>query len=859
MNLKSIWSNLSIESQGLYQRLSIIFALFFLVPVSGFLYFSVKYGLFSDEYMPVFTVALLLFSFFGYNLIRRIFDKIHATSKNVLNIVGAELPGMKLPEGKDELQGIVQSFSAIESELRKTFRNLDKKVSQITTLKELSDLCYITFDAEDLFHITLERALKLVDADVGSIMILEGQRRETFVVQATLGLGERLKQGDRVDFATSIAKFAVINKSPLLIDNIEEDTRFGRKNRDHYGTKSFLCMPLKGINEVIGILSLSRKNKDIPFTYEDTDILNPLLSTATFTYDNLRLMRKDDDQARHLLLVQNLFKIVNSSLRSGELMDALLNEIKGAIAFDLAAIMIRNEDVPEKLTIFDFLSSVATNLSKTEHYHYGGSVIDKAIKQECPLFIEDSTEFNHPLERELLAQQDLHACFVSPLKIDGKIFGVLFLAVRDANALRDVREAVDIISVILPLAMEKDRLSESVMKRDRELQSIKQIGSILASSTFNMQEVLRHTMDMIQAIMNAEAGSLMLVENNDLVFKVAFNLDIDVEPLKARRLKLGQGIAGYVAARGEAILVRDVRESQHFNPEMDRHLGFRTRCVLCVPLISQGQVLGVIEIINKRHGDFNDNDLHLLQSIATSVSIALENSRLYQETLSMAEHERAIRNMFQKFVPKEVVEKIVHNAQAEKAVIDELKILTLLNIDLRGFSILSTRLGPQRTVSVLNYFFAAMGELVFRHGGIVDKYLGDGFLAIFGAPVSSIYDADNAVDAALEMRDAMEKVNEYFTREIGVALTIGISVHTGEAVVGNIGFDKKMDYTVIGDSVNVVFRLQELTKGSPNGILISSKTLHAVQKTPLATREVSDGERAMEGLKIFELLGRELQ
>jgi len=128
----------------------------------------------------------------------------------------------------------------------------------------------------------------------------------------------------------------------------------------------------------------------------------------------------------------------------------------------------------------------------------------------------------------------------------------------------------------------------------------------------------------------------------------------------------------------------------------------------------------------------------------------------------MAEHERSIRNMFQKFVPKEVVDKIAYSPSTERPVIDELKTVTLLNIDIRGFSGLSKSIGPQRTVNMLNYFFEVMGDIVFKNSGIVDKYFGDGFLAIFGAPVSSIHDSENAISAALEMQRGMESVNEYF-------------------------------------------------------------------------------------------------
>lgn len=151
-----------------------------------------------------------------------------------------------------------------------------------------------------------------------------------------------------------------------------------------------------------------------------------------------------------------------------------------------------------------------------------------------------------------------------------------------------------------------------------------------------------------------------------------------------------------------------------------------------------------------------------------------------------------------------------------------------------------------------------MGEIVFKHHGIVDKYLGDGFLALFGAPVSSPSDADNAISAALEMQKAMEGVADYLQKRFGASLTMGVSVHTGEVVVGNIGFEKKMDYTVIGDSVNFVFKLQSLCKPWPNGILVSERTYYACQST-LNVEEVSNYvmDSDTEKMKIYRVIGQE--
>jgi class 3 adenylate cyclase len=278
-------------------------------------------------------------------------------------------------------------------------------------------------------------------------------------------------------------------------------------------------------------------------------------------------------------------------------------------------------------------------------------------------------------------------------------------------------------------------------------------------------------------------------------------------------------------------------------------------------MISQGRVIGVIEVLNKINGEFSVDDKDLLQAIATSVCIAIENARLYKETVSMAEHERDVRHMFQKFVPKEVLDKIIHGSGSDKPIIEEIRTITLLNIDLRGFSKLAMQIGPQKTVALLNSFFQVMGGIVFKHSGIVDKYLGDGFLALFGAPVASTRDADNAVAAAFEMKHSLPAVNKFLKNKLGAAVDMGISIHTGEVVVGNIGFDKKMDYTVIGDSVNTVFRLQNLTKTIPNGILIGENTLRAVRsRLEVSEIEVQDtAAREIGHMKVYELLDRRFE
>jgi adenylate cyclase len=859
MDVRALFKNLSMQNRGLYHKLSIVFAFFFLIPLMGFVYFAVKYDLLQDNATPVFALVFLVSSLIGYHIIRKIFDQILIASKSMKETVAKEIKTSGPLDAASELQGITQSFRAIEKELLSSFRHLDRRVSQISTLKELADLCYVTFDTEDLFYITLERALKLIGADIGSVLILEQPKRDTFTLKAHIGLGSQLQKGEQISFADSIAKYAVINKSPLLVDDIEKDIRFGRSNRSHYGTKAFLCMPLKGINEVIGVLTISRSNSALPFTQDDVDVLSPLLSSAAFTYDNLGLTKRNEAKDQQLKVLDEVHHLLNSSLSGSEILGAILKLIQSNVACELVMVLLESENNPENLKVVDFITDLPNTLSRNAEYPYAGTAIERVMKQGATSLFDAPNGWTHPVEAALFARHRLRFWLLSPLRMDGKVRGVLALGFQRPVMAAEVQEGLERLADLAALTIERGLLSAFVMKRDQEMAIIKQIGSLLAASTFDMQGVMGHTLDLIRATLDVEAGSLLLLDKGELVFNVAFNIDdsINMDLLRTIKLKLGRGIAGYCAARGEPIMVRNARESKQFSPEFDDLSGFHTRSVLCVPLISQGQVIGVIEVINKRGGDFNENDMRLMQSIATSVSIALENARLYQETILMAENERGIRNMFQKFVPKEIVDKITHDTNGEKPVIDELKTMTLMNIDLRGFSLLARELGPHKTVAVLNLFFGIMGGIVFKHRGIVDKYLGDGFLALFGAPLSDGYDADHAIAAALEMKAAIGPINEQFAGEIVKPLAMGISIHTGEAVVGNIGFEKKMDYTVIGDAVNVVFSLQDLARIIPNGIVVSEKTLRALSKARPKVREMGscDAGQGLEELKTYELMG----
>jgi class 3 adenylate cyclase/GAF domain-containing protein len=857
---KIISFGLSAREKSLYQRMNIVFALFFLVPTFGLLYFMVTYELLSDPFIPFFFLAFLSCSLAGFVTLRLVFEKISRLSNNLSKSLEKVLEANGIRKGFDEVDNISKSITLYEKQMQHTVSLLESKVTDIGILKELSDLCYVTFDPDELLYITLERGLKICHADIGSILILENLPEKHFVIKASMGQGEKLTIGDTVDFQQSLAKYAVINKAPFVVEDIEKDSRIGRINRTQYASKSFVCMPIKTTRDIIGVMTIARKQDPSVFTYQDVEALIPLVSNAAFAYENQRLLNELEYAHKKETSLARLVSTINSSIQDVELYQTLLKDTMRVVPLCGSVLLLKDSGIPDRVMVVDFFSKNKPRLRRGQRFACKDSILEAIFTRQDTTVLEslDAEKMTGELELKLLLSHGGGAAVIHPLVNSGKMSGCFVFIHETGKDAVKYQDLTHLVTNIFALAMEKSTLSSSARQRASELSTIKQIGSVLASSTFDIELVLSYTMDMIRVAMQVEAGSLLLIEDSVLKVKTAFN--VDMEKLADFSIQLGQGIAGHVAAKGESIIDNHVKKSTMFFSAIDKATGFVTRSVLCVPMISQGRVIGVIEVLNKTKDNFVADDRQLLQSIASSVSIAIENSRLYKETLSIAEQERAIRQIFQKFVPKAIVDKIVHGDVKSQMLMEEFKTVTLLNVDLRNFSRMAATIGPQKTVSALNSFFSTMGEIVFSHQGIVDKYLGDGFLALFGAPLATISDADNAISAAIEMKLALGDLNIRLKEKMDIHLHIGISIHTGEVVVGNIGFDKKMDYTVIGDPVNSVFNIQELTRHLPDIILISEKTIKSL-RYPVCVNEIEipvDNSK-IEGLKVFELISQNRQ
>ena len=221
----------------------------------------------------------------------------------------------------------------------------------------------------------------------------------------------------------------------------------------------------------------------------------------------------------------------------------------------------------------------------------------------------------------------------------------------------------------------------------------------------------------------------------------------------------------------------------------------------------------------------------------------------------LAERDR-VRDLLGKVVSPEIATELLRN---QAALGGEEREVTVLFSDLRNFTSLSEKLGPQEMLGILNHYFTRMSGIVEKHGGVVDKYVGDALMALFGAPVANPDDADRALGAAIDMVDALDEMNQQWIRRGLPPIGMGIGINTDVVVAGNMGSETRLNYTVIGDGVNLASRLEGLTKNPEYEarIIVSAATLAKAKKH---YRSRSIGEVSVKGrqkpTEIFSVLGR---
>lgn len=380
-----------------------------------------------------------------------------------------------------------------------------------------------------------------------------------------------------------------------------------------------------------------------------------------------------------------------------------------------------------------------------------------------------------------------------------------------------------------------------------------EVGKVI-NFVFDLNVLLHLLMDLALRIIQAKRGFIMLYDEQSNALKIKVARNMGGEFISQKSSGISQSIALEAYKTGDTITIEDAIRDERFKTQ-ESVIAYNIGSVICAPLVSKERnILGVIYLDNPS-GDkrFFRDDVEFIESFASQSAVAIENAQLYDKI----KREEMITERLQRFFSPEVVKKIIAEEKATKPG-GEHCIATILFCDIRGYTSLTEKIDTIIALEILNEFLSSMTEEVFLYEGTLDKYIGDCVMAIFGAPVSHPDDPLRAIKCALGMKAKVEILKKKWQERLKIpdvaGFEIGIGINTGEVIAGNIGSEKRLEYTVVSTAVNIASRLEDIAL--PGQILISKNTYELVKENvkvkslaPVKLKNIS------QPIEVYEVLG----
>ena len=359
-------------------------------------------------------------------------------------------------------------------------------------------------------------------------------------------------------------------------------------------------------------------------------------------------------------------------------------------------------------------------------------------------------------------------------------------------------------------------------RRQKKLELLLEISKELSRQQ-ELDRLLDKVVDFTFQIMNVDRVSILLLEEatGELVPKISKGRTAQ----SAASKHVPQSIARRVVEDRVAILSDNTPADERFKGKSI--LIQSVRSAMCTPLMGTAQkVLGILYVDNLTAAhSFADEDLEFLIAFGSLAAVAIENSQRSERL----RHEALVLSNFQRYFAPNVAAQIAQQTGAVQLGGQKLPVVIFFS-DIRGFTAMSETMSPDDIATLLTEYFTEMVELVFEHGGTLDKFMGDAMLALWGAPIVHEDDADRAMQCALDQLTALEKLNRKWKAEGRPELGVGFGINFGEVFAGNIGSDRRLEYTVIGDAVNTASRL--CANAGRNEILISEPFYRELKHPP---------------------------
>lgn len=552
-----------------------------------------------------------------------------------------------------------------------------------------------------------------------------------------------------------------------------------------WGLGHLLVAPLSVGREQLGAIVVG--NKERPFSHADESLVHAVVSQADSALVYARTLQRAQERAAQLETIYRIDRVRDETDDAQEILSAVANILTEALDADLCLVSLIGEEsgrnelkaVEDRLGVFGRIERAAIQ-----------RVIGWASAQERAAMPD----------RPVLAPWGLPHLIGAPLVVAGERLGSLVLARESRPFSRADRELLQAAVSQTDSAIVHARAMRHLRQRNKELETLYRVDYI-RDQGYDFGTMLNAVLSELCTAIDAEMGFIMLFDRDAQHLELRASTANDI-------LDTAEHYDIIEAAANEAL------RSGHLY--VGEGLGEQLRSIMCVPLILRNRIIGVFGAVNRRGaGGFTTDDQRLLLAITSQVDTAIFESLDKQR----------IRETFQRYVGPRVVEQML--AMPEKDFLKgERALLTVLFSDMRGFTSVSERVDVDVLVEMLNMHLGAMTEVVIANGGTLDKFVADEVVAIFGAPLPMQDHALRAIRTALEMQAAQSELMVKWRHRGYTLPPIGIGINTGEVVVGNIGCEKQMDYTVIGDVVNVASRLCDEAPGGQ--VLITEATYNMV-------------------------------
>jgi class 3 adenylate cyclase len=521
---------------------------------------------------------------------------------------------------------------------------------------------------------------------------------------------------------------------------------------------------------------------------------------------------------RQLEIVLTIDRIRDQIIDVQQLLSVVANAVTNALQADLCLMSLVSEETERiGLRAVDDRTGTFGRLDREVLQ----AALSRVLQMKGPGIFDLSPD-------ESLGRYGLHHGLGAPLRVGDETVGVLLLLNASRPFNRDDVALLEAAVSQADSAVVHARTYRHLQLRNKELETIYRVDRI-RDEIQDFDTMLNAVLNALCQVLDAETGFIMLFDESGQQLELKASTEDDI-----------------MAAADQYPYIDEVANEALYTGDLVSHDGLtaQIRSILCVPLVLRERIIGVFGAVN-RHGatGFTLDDKRLLKAITSQADTAIFESL----------DKRRIRSAFERYVGESVMEEMLSRTDRDFLAVERMPI-TVLYSDMRGFTTIAERTDPGVMVETLNEHLGAMTDLVLGHQGTLDKFVGDEVVALFGAPLPMADHALRAIKTALEMQATHQALIDRWASEGREAVPIGIGINSGEMVVGNIGCEKRVDYTAIGDAMNLGARLCGLAK--PHQIIVGDSTYQLVKDAVQVIKlEPVRVKGRVQPVQIYELIG----